>query len=202
MAIDITKCIGCRACAVACKSNNNLPNGMWWNRVVTVGGEEVDTASGTYPDDLTLGYTPISCQHCDEPPCVEVCPAEATWKDEETGIVVIDAEKCIGCKLCIDICPYSARSFNEQVPEYPVEFALGDADAPQHVEKVVEKCTFCANRIKRGAVPACMELCLARCRFWGDLDDPQSEVNQYIAGKETFYLMEEKGTKPSTIYVR
>jgi molybdopterin-containing oxidoreductase family iron-sulfur binding subunit len=202
MAIDISKCIGCRACAVACKANNNLPNGVWYNRVVTVGGEEPDTAGGSYPNDLTFGFTPITCQHCDAPPCVEVCPAEATWKEEETGIVVIDAEKCIGCKLCIDACPYSARSFNQNEPEYPVDFPLGDWDAPVHVEKVVEKCTFCSNRLARGAVPACMELCLARCRFWGDLDDPASEINSYLQGKETFYLLEEEGTKPATIYVK
>jgi molybdopterin-containing oxidoreductase family iron-sulfur binding subunit len=228
MVIDVSKCIGCRACAVACKSNNNLPNGTWYNRVVTTGsnadeallavggiadvaadsdiaqgsGALLDVASGSYPSELAFGFLPAACQHCGRPLCVEACTAEATWRDEETGIVVIDNEKCIGCKSCIAACPYNARSFNEGEPSYQVDFAFGDADAPSHVANTTEKCTFCANRIERGEAPACMELCLGRCRFWGDLDDPESEVNTYIQGRETFSLLENAGTGPSTIYVR
>jgi molybdopterin-containing oxidoreductase family iron-sulfur binding subunit len=201
MAIDLGKCIGCRACAVSCKSNNNLPDGIWYNRVEPLGGDEDMVASGTYPADLILGFQPIACQHCDNPPCVAACPVEATWKGED-GIVTQDNELCIGCKLCLDACPYGARSFNDNEPAYQAEHAFGDADAPAHIFQRVEKCTFCANRLARGAEPACMELCLARCRVWGDIDDPSSEVSLYIADKETFLFKEEEGTGPSVYYLR
>jgi len=200
MAIDIKKCIGCRACSIACKSNNNLPNGIWWNRVDTESGED-SLAVGTYPDNLQLDYTPISCQHCDAPACLSVCPVEAITKRGD-GIVIQDNELCIGCQLCIAACPYNARVFNEEEPEYVVDFPLGDWDAPAHKAKTVEKCTFCVNRLDRGEKPACMELCLGRARFWGDLDDPDSEVSQYIAGKTTERLLEDKGTGPSCYYLR
>lgn len=227
MVIDLPKCIGCRACAVACKSNNNLPDGIWYNRVVTTGtdpdaallavggiadvaadsdisqgsGGRLDVATGTYPNELTLSYLPATCQHCGRPVCVEVCPVEATWR-EDNGIVVIDNELCNGCQSCLDACPYNARSFNWEEPTFQADFAFGDEDAPTHIVSTAEKCTFCANRIERGEVPACMELCLGRCRFWGDIDDPLSEVSKYIEGKEAFYLLEEQGTGPGTIYIR
>jgi molybdopterin-containing oxidoreductase family iron-sulfur binding subunit len=228
MVIDVSKCIGCRACAVACKSNNNLPDGIWYNRVLSMGadpdaaieaaggiaevstntdlisgaGATLDLAQGSYPDNLALSYLPAACQHCMRPLCVEACAAGATWRDADTGIVVIDNEICIGCQSCIPACPYNARSFIANEPAYQAEFAFGDEDAPTHLTGTTEKCTFCANRIERGAVPACMELCLGRCRFWGDLDDPESEASVYLQGKETFSLLESKGTGPSTIYVR
>jgi molybdopterin-containing oxidoreductase family iron-sulfur binding subunit len=202
MAIDVAKCIGCRACSVACKSNNNLPDGIWYNRVETNLGNEADIASGSYPDGLSLEFTPISCQHCGRPLCVAACSFDATWRDDETGIVVIDNELCQGCQSCIAACPYGARSFNDGEPAYQVDFPLGDADAPSHRAMTTEKCTFCYNRIQRGEVPACMELCLARARFWGDLDDPDSEISKYIVGKDAFYLFEDEGTGPSTVYVR
>jgi molybdopterin-containing oxidoreductase family iron-sulfur binding subunit len=201
MVIDVSKCIGCRACAVACKLNNNLPDGIWYNRVDTEGTEVSDTAVGAYPDSLSFSYLPIACQHCSAPSCVAVCPVDATWREEESGLVVIDAEKCIGCKLCIEACPYQARSYVQDVA-YQTDFAFGDWDAPAHLDMKVEKCTFCTHRLERGEVPACMELCLGRCRFWGDIDDPESDVAKYIAGRETFHMLEEAGTAPNTIYVR
>jgi molybdopterin-containing oxidoreductase family iron-sulfur binding subunit len=200
MAIDIKKCIGCNACSVACKANNNLPEGIWWNRVLTVGGEAPDTASGTYPNDLQMSYLPVTCQHCDNAPCVKACPTGATYKRAD-GIVMQDYDKCIGCRMCMVACPYNARSFNWKKPEYAVDFAMGDADAPVHQVNVVEKCTFCANRIDRGGVPACMELCSARARYWGDIDDPNSEISLYLKGKNYIKLMEEKGTEPGIFYV-
>jgi molybdopterin-containing oxidoreductase family iron-sulfur binding subunit len=232
LVIDVSKCIGCRACAVACKSNNNLPDGIWYNRVLSTGanidadyladggiaavasnsdlvsgsGAKLDIAQGSYPDNLALGYLPAACQHCELPFCVPVCSAGATWK-ESNGVVVIDNEICIGCQSCIAACPYGARSFNDGEPKFQTGFALGDADAPTHKANTTEKCGFCLNRVERGEVPACMELCLGRCRFWGDIEDPASEVSKYLesaqqAGKETFYLMEDKGTGPGTVYVR
>ena len=200
MAIDLKLCFGCTACAVACKSNNNLPNGMWWNRVITDGGAHADTARGTYPNVVMTHY-PVSCQHCEKPSCAAVCPTGATYRDEETGIVVQNTEECIGCGSCVKACPYEVRTLNAEEPAYAVDFPLGDADAPQHQAGTVEKCTFCGNRIARGDVPACMELCPGRARHWGDLDDPESDVSRAIQGRTTVRLLEEEGTQPSVYYL-
>jgi molybdopterin-containing oxidoreductase family iron-sulfur binding subunit len=186
---------------VVCKSNNNLPNALWYNRVETDGAEGMDTVRGTYPNDLHMSFTPIACQHCDTPACKAVCPVEAIIQRED-GIVAQDNELCIGCKLCLDACPYKVRVFNEENPGYAVDFPLGDWDAPEHIPSKAEKCTFCVNRIERDSKPACMEYCPANARHWGDIDDPDSEVSRYIAGKQTMKLMEEEGTQPSTIYVQ
>jgi molybdopterin-containing oxidoreductase family iron-sulfur binding subunit len=201
MAINTTKCIGCHSCSVACKSNNNLPNTKWYNRVQTDGADGMDTVRGTYPDDLHMSFIPIACQHCDNPACKSVCPVEAI-NQREDGIITQDAEICIGCQLCLEACPYSARTFNEGQLEYVVDFPLGDWDAPAHVPITAEKCTFCAHRIDRGDKPACMEFCPASARVWGDIDDPNSEVSKYIEGKTTYKYLEEEGTLPSTVYVR
>ena len=200
MAIDLQLCFGCTECAVACKSNNNLPNNMWWNRVLTDGGDYPDTAKGTYPQ-VSMAHYPVGCQHCANPACAKVCPVGATWRDEKTGIVVQDVDKCIGCRMCMGACPYSARTFNWEEPAYAVDFPLGDFDAPKHVAGVVEKCTFCANRLARGEEPACMEHCPGRARYWGDLDDPGSDVSRAIAGRPTVRLLEDKGTEPSVYYL-
>ena len=183
-----------------CKSNNNLPNNMWWNRVLTDGGDYPDTAKGTYPQ-VSMAHYPVGCQHCANPACAKVCPVGATWRDEKTGIVVQDVDKCIGCRMCMGSCPYSARTFNWEEPAYAVDFPLGDFDAPKHVAGAVEKCTFCANRLARGEEPACMEHCPGRARYWGDLDDPGSDVSRAIAGRPTVRLLEDKGTEPSVYYL-
>ncbi|KTE92423.1 4Fe-4S ferredoxin [Desulfitobacterium hafniense] len=200
MAIDLKRCVGCHTCSVACKSANNLPSNIWWNRVLTMGGDSMDTVAGTYPNNK-MQFLPVNCQHCDNPPCVKACPVGATYKRDEDGIVIQDYDKCIGCRMCMVACPYNARSFNWSKPEYYVEHALGDADAPIHQYNVVEKCTFCVNRIARDEKPACMELCIGRARFWGDLDDPGSEVSLAIKGRNYVKLLEEKGTKPSIFYL-
>jgi molybdopterin-containing oxidoreductase family iron-sulfur binding subunit len=200
MAIDIDACIGCHTCSAVCKSNNNLPNNVWWNNVKTDGGAYMDTARGVYPTDLYRMFYPTSCQHCDAPACMAVCPAEAIGKRED-GIVTQDNEKCIGCKLCVDACPYQVRIFYEEDPEYLFDYALGDWDAPQHIANTVEKCTFCVNRIDRGDKPACMEHCPAFARFWGDIDDSSSEISQFLEGKNFVKLLEDSGTEPNVYFV-
>ena len=105
MAIDLKRCMGCQTCMTSCRTANNLPTGNWWNRVITDGGESLDSPDGEYPN-CTLQHYPVTCQHCENAPCVEVCPTGATMKDEETGIVTVDAETCIGCKTCMQACPY------------------------------------------------------------------------------------------------
>ena len=195
MAIDLNRCFGCQTCAVACKMANNLPNDVLFNQVKTVGGDSVDTAAGEYPN-CTLSYLPFQCQHCENPACLEVCPTGATTKDEETGIVSVDSEPCIKA------CPYEGVRTLIKSPEYYLDVVVGEYDAPPHKGGTVEKCTFCKNLIDRGDVPACMQLCPGRARYWGDLDDPESDVSKAIEGRETMFLNEEAGTKPSVYYLQ
>ncbi len=201
MAIDISTCIGCHTCAVACKMSNNLPNGYWWNNIKTDGGESTDTARGTYPDDLHMVFYPTNCQHCSNPACVTVCPTGASFQRED-GIVNIDSEACIGCGTCLTACPYDVRTLYESELAWSVDFAVGDYDAPEHKTGVMTKCTACSNRIDRDEKPACMELCPGRARYWGDLDDPNSEVSVFLKGKTTERLLESAGTEPNVYFVK
>lgn len=201
MAIDLVRCIGCRTCAVACKQANNVPEGIFWNTVYTVGGSSPDTSEGEYPD-VSMSWQPTSCQHCENPACTKVCPVGATYKDPETGIVRQDYDKCIGCRMCMAACPYTGvRSFNWQEPQYKIDVMLGDAEAPKHQKHTVEKCTFCYQRVSKGETPACMVLCPGRARYWGDLDDPSSEISQLIKTREYKHLLEDRGTRPSVYYL-
>lgn len=201
MVIDLHRCLGCHSCAIACKSMNNLPSGNLWNRILTAGGSGMDTASGDFPN-LQMQHIPIACQHCENPACVKVCPVGATYKDPETGIVRQDYDKCIGCRMCMSACPYTGvRLFNWEEPKYSVDFPVGDANASPHQKHVVEKCTFCYQRSSQGETPACMELCPGRARYWGDFDDPESEVSQLIRDREYMQLLPEMGTNPSTYYL-
>ena len=201
MLVDTKRCIACNSCAVACKIENNLPNNIWWNRIMTVGGGNLDSPEGEYPN-LKMHNVTVACQHCENPACVKVCPVGATYKDPETGVVRQDYDKCIGCRMCMSACPYSGvRSFNWEEPKYSLGHAVGDADVPEHQKHTVEKCTFCYQRISKGETPSCMDLCPARARHWGDLDDPNSDVSRAIAGRSYEHLLEEKGTKPSVYYL-
>lgn len=202
MAIDQSRCIGCHACAMACKIANNLPAGVMYNRVLTVGSDYIDCARGTY-EKPELEYLPMQCQHCENPACLAVCPTGATQKDPETGVVYVDDELCIGCESCIQACPYEGvRTLVPSEPTYYLDMEVGEADAPKHPGMTVEKCTFCRNLTERGEKPACMVLCPGRARYWGDLDDPQSEISQYLAEHEYTVLNEEAGTKPSVFYIK
>ncbi|MFR8061056.1 MAG: 4Fe-4S dicluster domain-containing protein [Lancefieldella rimae] len=155
MVIDLKRCSGCKTCSVVCKIANNIPNNIIWNRVLTEGGNEPDTCSGTFPD-ANIQHWPIACQHCENPACVKVCPVGATWKDSETGIVHQDPSKCIGCRMCVASCPYTGvRSFNWEEPQYYAEVALGDTGAMVHQKHTVEKCIFCEQRVAEGKDPAC-----------------------------------------------
>lgn len=201
MAIDLNRCFGCQTCAIACKTANNLPRDVLYNRVLTQGGNAVDTAAGEYPN-CTLSYLPMQCQHCEDPACVKVCPTGATYKRDD-GIVVVDDDLCIGCRSCIMACPYEGvRTLIDANPEYYLDVVVGEADAPKHTPSTVEKCTFCANLIDRGEVPACMQLCPGRARYWGDLDDPESEVSKAIEGRDYVKLQEDAGTNPNVYYLQ
>lgn len=199
--IDLKRCIGCNSCAIRCKVENNLPDATWWNRILTDGGEEANTASGEFPH-VQRGYVPVACQHCENPACVSVCPVGATYKDPETGVVRQDYDKCIGCRMCMGACPYTGvRCFNWEEPKYSVGHDVGDAESPAHQIHVVEKCAMCWHRLAKGYEPACIDGCPARARFWGDLDDPESEVSKKIASREYKQLLPEEGTKPSVYYL-
>lgn len=200
MAIDMTRCFGCQTCSVACKMANNLPSGMWFNRVETIGGIHPETPSGTFPN-CSLSYAPISCQHCENAPCVAVCPTGATHVDER-GIVIIDADTCIGCKSCIEACPYEVRTFVDDSFSHYLDISVGEFDAPGHKIGTVEKCTFCSNLLARGEEPACMQLCPGRARYWGDLDDPDSEISKAISGRKIKFCLEEEGTSPKVYYLQ
>ena len=202
MVIDLKLCMGCLTCAMACKQSNNLPDGIWWNRVLTDGGDFMDCARGEYPYNLKLGHIPMSCQHCENPACVKVCPVGATWKDTETGVVRQDYDKCIGCRMCMAACPYTGvRSFNWEEPKFALDFKVGDPDVPDHQKHTVEKCTFCWELLAKGEKPACMRLCPGRARYWGDLDDPNSEVSVQLRTYPSKQLLPEKGTRPSVYYL-
>ena len=194
MAIDLSRCIGCNTCAVACKVSNNLPKDVWWNVVHTEGRDFADTSKGTYGGEMQLSWLPVNCMHCENAVCEEVCPTGATVKRDD-GIVTVDEETCIGCKSCMEACPYDVRRLIENEPEYYLELPIGDPAAKSH------KGDFCAGRIDRGEKPACMELCPGRARYWGDLDDPESEVSQFLSGRNATVLLEEEGTSPSVYYV-
>ena len=200
--IDTKRCFGCHTCSTSCKLANHLPDGVWWNRVMTDGGDWFDTAGGEWPNNLRMEYLPVACQHCANPACTKVCPVGATYKDPETGVVRQDYDKCIGCRMCMAACPYTGvRSYNWEEPKYHVDYKLGGKDVPAHQKHTVEKCTFCYHRISKGIEPACMHLCVGRARHWGDLDDPTSEVSKLIASRQYKQLLPEKGTRPSVYYL-
>jgi molybdopterin-containing oxidoreductase family iron-sulfur binding subunit len=201
MAIDLSRCVGCHTCAVACKVENNLPDGTWWNRTTTEGGPAQDAPSGVYPK-VKREYVTIACQHCANPACTRVCPVGATYKREEDGVVFQDYGKCIGCRMCIAACPYTGvRSFNWEEPKYAMDYSVGDIDAPAHQKHVVEKCTLCAHRLARGEEPACANACPADARHFGDLNDAESEVSRLVLEREHRRLLPEKGTEPSIYYL-
>jgi len=200
MVIDLKRCVGCQTCALVCKLENHQPLGLWWNRVLTIGGPEIDTPSGTYPD-LQMSFLPIACQHCEDPPCVEVCPVGAAYKRED-GLVLINWETCIGCRYCIVACPYGVRVYNwrstkeQEIPD----FQVGAPEVPARPLGVGEKCTFCVHRVDKGLQPACIP-CPSRARFFGDLNDPNSEVSKLIKEKGGYQLKSELGTNPSVFYL-
>jgi len=209
MVIDLNKCVGCYGCVIKCKEEHFLPPDMTWGKMMI-------TETGTYPDVIKHMY-PVLCNHCKEPACVEACPTNATQQRED-GIVWIDQEKCIGCKYCIDACPYQMRTFYSDRRDYfPGQGAteyekLGEKLYPLKND-IVLKCDFCADRIDAGikkgltpgvdeeATPVCVNICPAKARFFGDLDDPNSEVSKLIKEKEAVQLHPGFGTDPSVYYI-
>lgn len=199
--LDTWFCVGCGSCAIACKIENNVPDGVRWNRVMNAGGENPNTPSGVYPN-LARGYYTLSCQHCEKPLCVASCPTGASTKDPETGIVSINYDECIGCQTCIQACPYEGvRTFVDGEPAYSVGMEIGDKDVQKHSATTVEKCTMCEHRVARGEQPACVTACKYYARHWGDLNDPNSEVSQLLLTREHYQLETEDDTEPNVFFL-
>jgi dimethyl sulfoxide reductase iron-sulfur subunit len=198
MVVDQERCIGCWSCAVICKSENDLPLGTWWNRILTE-GDAVDQPRETRGRELTMAWTPVACQHCENAPCVKVCPVQATYHRDD-GLVMQDNDRCIGCRYCMIACPYGVRAFNWGEPTRPTPHDTGMV-APRPVG-TVEKCTMCVHRLAEDQVPSCVWSCPTGARVFGDLNDPHSRVNRLIREREGYELLEEAGTKPSVHYLR
>jgi Fe-S-cluster-containing dehydrogenase component len=208
-AINLTKCNGNGKCMEACNKENNHHRGIDQSYIrvleMTKGTMDMEYGNTTYdhtvpqPDKY---YMPVQCQQCDNPPCVTVCPVEATWKEED-GIVVVDYNWCIGCRYCEAACPYHARRFNWEPPEIPPDEInpnqsyLSNRIRPQGT---MEKCHFCLHRTREGRLPACLEACPTGARVFGDLNDPDSNINWVLKNKRVFVLKEELGTQPSFFY--
>lgn len=200
MVIDLNRCIGCWTCSVACKEENDVPIGLYWLRILTIGGDQIDEPSGTFPD-LSLAYQATNCFHCDNPPCVKACPVQATYKRED-GIVAIDYGRCIGCRYCMVACPYNNRVFNWRKPvQEPAPAVAVVGELAARPRGVVEKCTFCMHRVPKGYLPRCIIACPTGARSFGDLEDPASAVATMVRERPTYVVFPEKGTRPSVHYV-
>ena len=176
--VNLDRCTGCYGCEVACKMENDIALGEYWNKVVEVG------PFGDYPD-ITRYKVPSMCQQCEDAPCVHVCPTGASYRDPETNIVLVDREKCIGCKYCMAACPYQVRVHNA-------------------VTGAVEKCKFCHHWVyEHPETPSntCVTACVTGCRIFGDLDDPECELSRAIVEKNAQPIMGDL-TKAKIFYVR
>jgi Fe-S-cluster-containing dehydrogenase component len=196
--IDLKRCYGCYSCVLACKAENHTPKGINWAGCVPA---EI----GTYPSALRQ-MLPLVCMQCANPACLDVCPTGATQQDEN-GIVTVDPELCMGCKYCMMACPYGARHTVEKWESYFPD-AEGDLDAYEAAAKrmwnaygIATKCDYCLHRVREGRQPACVEGCPAKARYFGDLDDPESEISLIIRRERGFQLNPEFGTDPSCYYL-
>ena len=201
MVIDLDRCIGCWACAVACKMENSVGEGLWWQEVLTIGGPTIDTSAGTYPL-ARKHYEPRNCFHCADPPCLPVCPTEAVVQRAD-GIVEIVHDRCIGCTYCVLACPYDAIEMNEVEPVLPFGLEGGHGAAavsPRHAG-VAEKCTFCRHRVDEQLEPACVLACPTDVITFGDVDDASSAVAQRAAEPGSYRLREELGAEPSVWFL-
>ena len=194
MVIDLKGCVGCMACTVACKAENQTRPGIFWNIVK-------DQEFGEYPM-VTRVFLPMPCMHCKEAPCVNVCPTGASHRRKD-GIVIVDYDKCIGCKYCIEACPYGARYFNGEAAGYFGKelTEMEKIGFSRHKTGVVEKCTFCVDLVAQGKEPTCVKTCIGKARYFGDLDDPDSKVSQLIKSRHGTQLLKELGTDPSVYYL-
>ena len=210
--LDLSRCIGCRRCVYACVRENNqsrINPQLHWIRVLRLKKGSLINLENTehYYNPETVPepgfmYLPVQCQQCENPPCVRVCPVKATWKEQD-GIVVVDYNWCIGCRYCIAACPYKGRVFNWAEPNVPsaeLNTEVHYLGNRPRMKNVVEKCTFCVQRTRRGRYPACVEICPTGTRKFGNLLDPASEIRYLIENKRVFRLKEDFNTEPKFYY--
>ena len=188
---DLNRCVGCMACMVACKAVNNVQIGNFWNKVLRVGPTK--KADYVHTNDVEMYYLPVSCQHCQNPECVAVCPTGASVKLDD-GTVQVHADQCIGCQLCIQACPYEVRYLNEET-------------------NVVEKCTLCHDEIESGEfeLPRCVSQCCGMARWYGDLDEgiesfkgPRgATLGEYLQDfdESQVYSLPDSGNGPTSLYI-
>ena len=210
-ALDISRCIGCRRCVYACVQENNQSRKpqIHYIQVLQMEDEkgidfhhaDINYNPPTVPQEGHF-YLPVACQQCRNPQCTTVCPVKATWQEPD-GIVVVDYNWCIGCRNCMAACPYGARHFNWGKPTIPTEeinpvtHYLGNRPREKGV---VEKCTFCIQRVRAGLYPACVEVCPVGARKFGNLLDPDSEIRYILKTKRVLILKEELNTQPKFYY--
>ena len=173
MVIDTKKCVGCMDCIVACKTENEVPEGFNRDWIA-------EQAKGRFPN-VHLEIRSERCNHCDNPPCVYCCPTGASHVEPDGKTVQVNPDRCIGCKACLAACPYGARFV--------------------HPDGYADKCTFCLHRVKEGKDPACVSVCPTHCMVFGDLDDPKSAVSQLLQSRKHHTLLPEAGTKPRVFYL-
>ncbi|MBN8690787.1 MAG: 4Fe-4S dicluster domain-containing protein [Armatimonadetes bacterium] len=201
MLIDLTRCIGCDACTLACKQENGTPMDVFFARVLNV---EV----GTYPNVKRV-YIPVLCNHCEDAPCLKSCPNKAIVRRPD-GIVVLDQNRCRGTGACVSACPYGNIYLSRDGDKWYLnqdEPYERDYVKPRIAEAKARKCTYCAHRVDEGLDPACVVACPTTARIFGDLDEPDSVINHFIAeqqertGRIPFKLLPEAGTKPAGMYL-
>ena len=178
MVIDQERCIGCEACTVACKIENNGTTG--WVQVTTQNASHKDIPEGCFPD-LKMHFLPTLCNHCESPPCVAACPLEAITKDEN-GIVLLDEPTCDGCQTCLDACPYGAIVYSDENDK-------------------AEKCNMCCHRIETGLEPFCVVCCEGQAMHFGDLNDPGSNVSKILQSNQNFRITPGRDTGPAVYYL-
>ena len=213
MVIDTRRCVGCKACMAACKTENKTPPGVYYTVVVE------DTRNSEFDRPL---FMTKPCFHCEHPPCTKVCPVSATFKREQDGIVVVDYDRCIGCRYCITACPYGARyfDFGENYDITAPGGAWADVPSPELGQYRVRaedespignvrKCTFCLHlqdadgkySKEEGRWPACAKTCTGHAIHFGDFMDPESEVSRLLVERQAVRLKEELGTEPNVYYL-
>lgn len=175
IAVDLDKCMGCESCVAACMQENDLAPGIFYNKVLEIG------PFGEFPK-LEEYFLPVKCQHCEDAPCIHVCPTGASYRTED-GLVLIDHNKCVGCQYCVMACPYGVRTFNR-------------------AQKVIEKCTMCSHRVEGGEQPACVTICPVHARLFGDVDDPSSDISKYLdSHSENVRRLTDVGNRPGDVFV-
>lgn len=217
MIVDLRVCSqheDCGACAEACHVSHNVPSfpkaeggtepNVKYDEVKWIWKEEFERAFPTLenhylPEKVVSKRLPVLCNHCDNPPCVRVCPTKATFKRDSDGIVMMDWHRCIGCRYCVVACPYGSRSFNWWNPRPYI--AKITPEFPTRMKGVVEKCTFCEERISRGMKPVCVEACPHGAMLFGDLNQEDSEVRMRLSSAFSIRRKPELGTQPEVYYL-